>query len=162
MAKYKGTTRTSDKLFKEFFKFYYAHRYKGIMTASLIAGIIIAASGALIVYDGWMLAGAIMVWAGLMLIIYPKTLYKRPYKKMKNQVYGVKFEFEEEYMIETQNHASQKYNYSDLYRVYDTGKYFYFLETKTDASVLAKDDVSDPQGLASFLEQKLSEKYKKA
>lgn len=65
--------------------------------------------------------------------------------------------------IEVENaalHSTGKPRYDEIYELLETADYFIFYFTATQASLLRKKDVEDPEALKAFLKEKFAKKYK--
>lgn len=52
-------------------------------------------------------------------------------------------------------------NYNNIYRIYESNKYFLVYLNKAQASIIRKEDLDDPSGLKNILKEKCGDKYKK-
>lgn len=135
-------TTTNPQLYKEFYKYYYKNATKTLVRITTIIGILAilfamyAVAARINIY-----AAAIPAAAGIMLIIYPHFAYVRPYNSVKHNEITTKFEFYEDMMIEIDKSSRDSYEYSQILKAVETGKYYYIYHTKENASVVDKSSI---------------------
>lgn len=138
----KAKTTTTPKLYLDFFKSYYKEKTKVLVAVTTVIGVIAVLTG---MYGGanhWnIFACAVPVSAGVMLIIYPRFAYKRPYNSVKNNKITTHFEFYDDKMVEIGDASREEYEYSSLLSVWETDGYFYIYHTKENASVVDKNGI---------------------
>lgn len=159
-----GHTETSPLLLKNFFRTYYSEKYKTVKTVTLILAVILFIVSAALYYNGFgLIFPALCVWAGLVMIVYPRTAYRRPYKKMKDMKTTTYFDFYEDKMTERSNGKSESFIYGDIYKTLETNQYFYIFHSPEMASVLEKKDISvgNADMLRDILKSKTEYKRKK-
>lgn len=157
-------TETNPSLLKNFFKTYYSEKYKTTKTVTLILAVILFAAAAALYYNGFgLIFPALCVWAGLMMIIYPRMAYRKPYKRIKDMRTTTYFDFYEDAMTERSGGKSENFNYGDIYMILETNQYFYIFHSPENASVLEKKDISvgNADMLRDILKTKTDYKRKK-
>lgn len=159
-----GHTETNPVLLKNFFRTYYGERYKTAKTVMLIAAIALLFAAAALYYNGFGIAYALIcAWPGVLLIVYPRNMYRRIYKKMKDMRTATYFDFYENHMTERSGGKSESFKYSDIYKTMETNQYFYIFHSAENASVLEKKDITlgSAEDLQSLLSAKTDYKRKK-
>ena len=153
-----GRTQTSPELYKDLYRTYYSETWR---TARIIMNVIGAVCLVLFIYlygqgrnDSYM---GITLMAGIFCFVYPRNAYRRPYKRAMNEKTAMHFTFYEDEMKEKIGGESTIYAYKDMDRVIETPKYFYFFHSKSEVSVLEKENILDagPQELAALLKNKV-------
>ncbi len=158
---YSATTQMSPVIYKDFYKLYYSERLKAFNIISRIIGIIMIIA-AFFMYrrDFGIVWTLIALWIGAFLVVYPNLAYRKPYKRAKNQKQVTHFAFYETYVAEKTNSKSTDYNYSDLMKVVETGKYILIYHTVESVSIVVKSEVQEGyEPLIEFLKSKVE--YKK-
>ena len=154
----KAKTTTNPQLYKEFFKSYYKEKTKTlVMITSIIGVLAILFSMYAFYFIRNMYAVTVPLAAGIMLIIYPRFSYRRPYNSVKNNKITTTFEFYEDMLVEINKASRDSYEYSKLKKVVETDKYFYIYHSAESASVVDKDNIRlcTAEELKSFLKTKL-------
>lgn len=135
----KAKTVTTPELYKVFFKIYYKEKTKALVMVTMIIGIMLVLVGLYAGAQQWNIFSiAILLGGGVMLIIYPRFIYKRPYNAVKNNKITTQFEFFEERMIEINDASQDEYEYGDIDNVIETTNYFFIYHTREKASVVDK------------------------
>lgn len=157
-----GRTTTSPKLYKELYRTYYHENWRAariIMTILAIPFFLCA----LELYNAGKnnIDMVIVLWVAVILVIYPRNVFRRAYKKVQNDVVSIHFTFYQTEMKEKTGGKATVYPYEDMLKVIDAPGYFYFFHTKCDVSVLEKNEIIDgtAQELAELLKSKVK-KYK--
>lgn len=159
-----GHTETTPLLLKNFFRTYYSEKYKTVKTVTLILAVILFIAAAALYYNGFgLIFPALCVWAGLMMIVYPRMAYRKPYKQMKDMKTTTYFDFYEDEMTERSGGKSESFKYGDIYKTLETNQYFYIFHSPQSASVLEKKDISvgNAEMLSNILKSKTEYKRKK-
>lgn len=154
-------SRTSDKIYKEFFKVYYREKFKTASILMIIAAVILFV-GALYSYYNLQnnIAAFFCVWIGIFMIVYPKLAYRKPYKAMKNKSITSHFVFDDEGISEKSGDKIYKCKYENIKKVIETHSLYVFIYNDENASVADKSFLteSDSQILRGYF--KLKSKYK--
>lgn len=152
-------TTTTPKLYLDFFKRYYKEKTRALVIISTILGAVLVLAGMYLTaqHIGNIYSKAILLAAGVMLIIYPRFSYRRPYNSVKNNQITTKFEFYDDKLIEINDSSREEYPYNTLLKVWETPQYFYIYHTKENASVVDKESFKKgtPDELAALLKTKL-------
>ena len=154
----KAKTTTNPQLYKEFFKSYYKEKTKILVViTSIIGALAILFAMYALYFIGNLFAVTIPLAAGIMLIIYPRFSYMRPYNSVKNNKITTTFEFYEDCLVEINKASRDSYKYSDLMKIVETDKYFYIYHSAESASVIDKSNIRlcTEDELKSFLKTKL-------
>ena len=106
---------------------------------------------------------AILIGGGVMLMIYPRFSYRRPYNSVKDNKITTKFEFYNDRMVEINDSSCEEYYYSSILKVWETEEYFYIYHTPENASVIDKKGIStgSPEKLKALLSGKVEYIVKK-
>ncbi|MGN0107707.1 MAG: YcxB family protein [Hominilimicola sp.] len=158
---FSASTQMTPMIYKDFYKLYYKERLKVFNIVSEIVAVI-AIIGAFVMYrkDFGLVWTVIAIWIGAFLLFYPHMAYKKPYKKAKDKKQTTHFAFYETYVSEKTNSQETNYNYSDLMKVIETGKYFMIFHNIESISIVDKANVKgDCNELAQLLKSKTT--YKK-
>ncbi len=125
--------------YKAFFRFHYKTRQKGIRTALTIIAIIIALIGIYVFGTTNQVVGVIMLWAALMLTVYPRNMYRTSARRMKkSDPVTSHISFYDDEMSENRAAKKKTYKYSELHKVYETKSYYYIYYTPDNAAVIPK------------------------
>jgi purine-cytosine permease-like protein len=154
----KAKTTTTPKLYLDFFKKYYKEKTKTLVIVTTIIGVILVIAGLYAAANQKnTFAVAIPIAAGVMLAVYPRFSYRRPYNSVKNNVITTSFEFYNDRLVEINDATREEYAYSDLLKVWETAQYLYIYHTKDNASVVDKNGFSlgTPESLSAVLKDKL-------
>ncbi len=139
----KAKTTTNPKLYLEFFKSYYKEKTKTLTTVTTIIG---AAAVLFGIYAAGMSLNlftiSIPLAVGLMLIIYPRFSYRRPYNSVKNNTITTRFEFYDDRLVEINDASRDEYYYASLLKIHETDDYFYIYHNKENASVVDKKNIT--------------------
>lgn len=157
-------TETNPVLYKNFFRTYYSEKLKTVKIFTMIIAIILFAAALYLYYSGAPLIWpGLCVWIGLLMIIYPRNTYRRPYRKMKNMRVTTYFDFYGDSMTERSGGKAESFKYSDIYKTIETNQYFYIFHTPDSASVIEKKDINhgDADGLRTLLKSNTNYKRKK-
>ena len=156
-----ASTQMTPMIYRDFYKLYYKERLKVFTIVSTIVAII-AIIGAAVMYKKgfgpvWTV---IALWIGVFLLFYPHMAYRKPYKRAKDKKQTTHFTFYETFVSEKTNSQETDYNYADLMKVMETGKYFLIFHNIESISIVDKANVKGDCGkLAEFLKTKTN--YKK-
>lgn len=155
----KAETTTSPKLYLDFFKKYYKEKTRVLVIITTVIGIICVLAGAYAyaAQEGIYIC-AVLIAAGVMLAVYPRFSYRRPYNSVKDNVITTKFEFYDDKLVEINDATREEYMYSELMKVWETPEYFYIYHTKESASVVDKQGftLGTPEELSSILKEKVA------
>lgn len=139
----KASTTTTPRIYLDFFKSYYKEKTKTLTFITTVIGACLLATGL------WsslnrvsVITCAILIGGGVMLMIYPRFSYRRPYNSVKDNKITTKFEFYKDRMVEINDSSREEYYYSDLLKVWETDEYFYIYHTPENASVVDKKGIS--------------------
>lgn len=160
--RFAAKTEFNEKVYKDFFKFYYRQKWKAMRIVTTVVGIL-ALLPAYYFSRTDQLGGAVpCLWLAAFLIIYPRNAYRRPYRRMRSDRSLVRFDFYDDYFVEKSSQKEQKVTYESLHRVYETPKYFYVFSDTSNVNVVLKDGITlgDAAGLRGFLKQRLDKRYK--
>lgn len=161
---YKATTQMTPAIYKNFYKIYYKEKMKIANVIMFVIGIAVIAGGIYMYNTGQpLLWTVIALWIGIFLIVYPKMMYRKPYKKVKDNSQTTHFSFYENYMTEKINSEKTTYYYSDLQKIIETKKYFLIFHNPESVSIVDKEKLScDSKTIASFLKTKTEYKVSKS
>ncbi len=152
-----GHTETNPAILKDFFRTYYSERYKNVKIVTLVIAVILLIAAAALYYRGFgLIYPFICVWAGAVLIIYPRNMYRRPYKRMKDTRVTTYFDFYADRMTERSGGNTETYKYSEIYKTMETLQYFYIFHSPENVSILEKKDIT--LGNADILRELLKAK----
>ncbi len=136
-------TETNPILLKNFYRTYYSEKYRTVKIVTLIIAVILFLAAAALYYNGFgLIYPFILVWAGAVMIIYPRNAYRKPYKSMKNTRTVTHFDFYPDSMTERSGSGTETFRYGDIYRVIETNQYFYIFHSPDTASVVEKSNIS--------------------
>ena len=158
---FSASTQMTPVIYRDFYKLYYKERLKVFNIVATIVAIIAILGAAVMYRKGFSLVWTVIaLWIGIFLLIYPRMAYKKPYKRAKDKKQTTHFAFYETYVSEKTNSKGTDYNYSDLMKVIETGKYFLIFHSIESISIVDKTGVKEDCGaLAEFLKTKTA--YKK-
>lgn len=159
-----ASTETNPMLYKNFFRMYYNEKLAAVKVVTLIIAIIMFVAALYFYYSDFPLIWTgVFMWIGLLLIIYPRNAYRKPYRRMKNERVTTYFDFYADSMTERSGGSSESFKYSDIYRTIETNQYFYIFHTPESASVVEKSDINlgDADGLRALLKSKTNYKRRK-
>ena len=162
---YTVTTVTNPALYREFFRMYYKETLKTMRIATTIIGVLLVVLAVNIFINDFGLVWALLcAWVGAVLLVYPRNAFRKPYRKMKGNIAQTRFDFFEDYMTEKAAGQKERYEYADMYKTIETGKYIYLFHEKNSVSVVDKSDMAeeDAKGLSNFLKSKTNYKFKKS
>lgn len=154
----KAKTTTNPKLYRDFFKMYYKEKTKTLTFVTTVIGACLTATGLWsYVNRASIITCAILIAGGVMLMIYPRFVYKRPYNSVKDNVITTTFEFYNDRMVEINDASREEYLYSELLKVWETEDYFYIYHTPENASVVDKTGIKKgtPEELKALLNGKV-------
>lgn len=155
-------TETNPVLYKNFFRTYYSEKLKTVKIITLIVAVILFVAALYLYYNGAPLMWpGICLWIGLVLIIYPRNAYRKPYRKVKDTRVTTHFDFYSDSMTERSGGNEESFKYSDVYKTIETNQYFYIFHTPESASVVEKSNINfgDADRLRTIL--KLNTNYKR-
>lgn len=154
----RAKTTTNPKLYKEFFKSYYKEKTKTLVMITSVIGVlaILFSMYAFAVIKN-IFTVTIPLAAGIMLIIYPRFSYRRPYNSAKKNKITTTFEFYDDRLVEINKASRDSYKYSELMKVTETDDYFYIYHSAESASVVDKSNIRlcTEAELRDFLKTKL-------
>ena len=157
-----GRTIMNPQLLKELYKLFYKENYKTlriILTVIGAAAIVIA----VMMYGNNMPLPyiAIALWIGVFALVYPRNMYRTPYKRAKDEKGTMLFSFYDTYMKERAEGETKEYRYADMDKLIESPQYLYFFHTKRDVSVLEKSEITGntAEGLTAVLKMRVN-KYK--
>lgn len=135
----KITSRMADAEFMDFFKLYYREKAKAARYIMLAAAVLLLVTAlySYIVRNN-IIAALVCIWLGVFLIVYPRRMYRKPYKAVKGKMMTSKFTFTDDALTEKAGKESIEKKYSDIQKVIETDKYFVFFYEGQNASVLCK------------------------
>ena len=154
----KAKTTTNPQLYKEFFKSYYKEKTKTlVMITTIIGALAILFSMYAFYFIGNLLAVTVPFAGGIMLIIYPRFSYRRPYNSVKKNKITTTFEFYDDVLVEINKTSRDSYKYSELLKIVETDNYFYIYHSPESASVIDKSNIKlcTEDELKRFLKTKL-------
>lgn len=153
---YSGSTKMSPVIYKDFYKLYYKERMKAVNVILLVIGIAVIAGGIYLYKTSQpLLWTVIALWIGAFLIVYPRMMYRKPYKRAKNNTQSTHFSFYETYMTEKTNSEKTTHYYSDLKKITETKKYFLIFHDNENVSIVDKDNLDcSSEELSAFLKTK--------
>lgn len=152
-----AVTETNPTLYKCFFRTYYKEKLKAANMITLILAIILFIAAAYLYYNGFPLMWpGICVWIGLILIVYPRNMFRRSYRKMKDTRMTIYFDFYDDHMTERSGGKSEDFKYSDIYKTIETNRYFYIFHSPENASVVEKSGIKsgDADKLRNLIKSK--------
>ena len=151
----KASTVTTPEMYKEFYKSYYKEKMRVFLIVATVIGAALIAFGlySTTVFLNIYVSSATIA-AGIVLIIYPRFAYRRPYKSVKDNKIKMSFEFYKDRFREITESAEEFHFYSDMKKVSQTGNYIYIFHTAESASVVDKSQIKllSPDELYSMLE----------
>jgi len=157
-----GRTITNPQLLKELYKIFYKENYRHVRIITTIIGAA-AIAAAVMMFGNNMPIPYILIalWIGLFMLIYPRNMYRTPYKRAKNEKGTMLFTFYDTYMKERTNGETKEYRYADMDKMIESPQYLYFFHTKRDVSVLEKSEIcgNTAEGLIAVLKMRVN-KYK--
>lgn len=158
---FSASVQMTPEIYKDFYRLYYKDRLKVFNAVTSVIAILLLVAAYVMQRQGFGLVWTVIaLWIGAFLLVYPRMAYKKPYKRAKDIKQTTHFTFYETYVSEKTNSKPSDYNYSDLMKVVETGKYFFIYHTPQSVSIVEKDKVKeDANSLAEFLKTKTS--YKK-
>lgn len=135
----KITSRMADAEFRDFFKLYYREKTKIARIIMFLAAVvlIITALYSYIIRNN-IVAALVCIWLGFFLIVYPRRMYRKPYKEVRDKMMTSKFTFTDDGLIEKSGKESIEKKYSDIQKVVENDKYFVMFYEGQNASVLCK------------------------
>lgn len=158
---FSASVQMTPMIYKDFYKAYYAEKLSVFNSAAIIIAALLLLGAVYILKNGFgILWAVILAWIGVFIVFYPRMLYRKPYKRSKNSSQTTHFAFYENYMTERINSKTEKYMYSSLDHVTETGKYFLIYHSAQSVSIVDKSRMScASEEMASFL--KVKTKYKR-
>lgn len=157
----KAKTTTTPKIYRDFFKSYYKDKNKLLVKITTVIAVLIMIASIILFMLGYgILIAAAVLSAGIVLSIYPRFSYRRPYKAVKDTKLTTTFEFYENKMAEKNSDSKDSYKYRSIKKVWETPEYFYIFHSKEKASVIVKDKFSTgtPEDVANLFREN-AEKY---
>ncbi len=154
----KAKTTTNPKLYLDFFKMYYKEKTKTLTFITTVIGACLTVTGLWAYINRTnIITCAILIAGGVMLMIYPRFVYRRPYSSAKNNVITTLFEFYDDRMVEINDASREEYLYSQLLKVWETEDYFYIYHTPENASVVDKKGIKkgSPEELKALLSRQV-------
>lgn len=151
-----ASTQMTPAIYKDFYKTYYAQKLKVFNALSIVIAAAAIAGGAYMYNKGFGLMWAVIViWIGVFAFIYPRIMYKKPYKRSKDTSQTTHFSFYENVMREKSGSYSEEYSYGQIERVLENSKYFFIFHDKDSVSIIDKSSVSGgADKLSGFLSVK--------
>ncbi len=156
---YTAATTMSPTVYKDFYKIYYSQKLKVFNFIAVIIAAALAVAAVLMYKDGFgLLWPLIAVWAGIFLLVYPRMLYRKPYKRSRDAVQTTHFIFYEDYMTEKSKSRTSEYRYSELERVLESGGYFIIYHNSDSVSIVDKSGADNAEGISQLLKTKTNYK----
>ncbi len=150
---YSAVTVMSPAIYKEFYRAYYKDRYKTFIWVSTLISIIAAFAALYMFFNAknpiWCL---IPMWICGFMLIYPRNMYKKPYKRSRNTAVTTHFAFYEYEATEKTNSKKSSYKYTDLSKIIETSNHFVIIHNDENASVVDKSSLDgDVKVFSQFL-----------
>lgn len=139
---YHAQTASSRALYKNLYRFHYKQRYRVLRIVCTVTAVLMLLTALYITVNGMgTLAALAVLWAAAVLLVYPRCIYRRPWKQDRDKKHIFRYSFFDTYYEE--KYSSQKcvVKYTDIYKVFETGQYFYIYRDKDTVSVLDKSDI---------------------
>ncbi len=138
----KGETTTNPGMYKELFKYYYKSKMFVPVTVISVIGILLILFGIFMFFRNAKVIIVLALFiAGVILAVYPRFAYRRPYKAVRNNKITTKYEFYDEYMIEIGENSKEKLEYSSFKDIHETKKYIYLFKSAESATVIDKSEI---------------------
>ena len=160
MVHFKVLTISDQRMTKDMLKFYYAVKYRTARLLLTIAAVLLIISALRLLWADSTVGGVIAAWAAVMLLAYPRLLYRRPYKQMKGLSQRTKYEFGDDSFCDIHSGEKNVYRYSQLAAVYDMPQYIYLVSEEYEIAALRKEDIPELPAFTAFLREKAGKKYK--
>lgn len=126
--------------YKLFFRYYFKMRYKTVWNILTVVAVIFAFAGVLLIGRGVQLPALALIWAALMLAIYPRNMYRTAARRMKKAgSVTSRISFYDDKLCEERAGEKNMYSYSSLYKSCETASYIYIFCTRREALVIPKD-----------------------
>lgn len=153
---YSASTQMTPDIYKDFYKTYYSEKLKVLNIFTSISAVLLIIAAVFLYYKNFgILWSLIALWLGVFLLIYPRRIYRKPYKKSKDSKQTTHFAFYNTYMTEKANSQKKNYTYSDLKKIIETKKYFFIFHSDENVSIVCKENIDgDSDSLASLLKTK--------
>ena len=161
MSRFKVIVVSDQRMTKDMLKFFYAVKYRLPRLFLTIAAVLLLILSFRLLSSGSTVGGCVAAWAAAMFLVYPRLLYRRPYKQMKGLSQHVKYEFGDDSFCDVHSGEKKEYLYSQLAAVYDMPQYIYLVSEDYEIAALRKEDISELSAFTSFLREKVGKKYKK-
>lgn len=158
---YTAFTQMTPAVYKDFYKIYYRERLRVFTIITAVIGILLIALGVYIYKKEFgIMWSVIAVWIGAVLLVYPRSAYKKPYKRAKDAKLTTRFAFYEDYVSERTDSVTTDYSYNSLLKVLETNKYILIFHLQESVSIVEKKSVKEgADGLCRLLSSKV--KYRK-
>lgn len=139
---YYAQTESSRAMYKNLYRFHYKQRYRVLIMLCTAAAVFMLLAALYITVNGMgaLLAFAV-VWAAAVLLVYPRCMYRRPWKQDRDKKYIFRYSFFDKYYEEKCLSQKCVVKYTDIYKVFETGQYFYIYRDKNTVSVVDKSDI---------------------
>jgi hypothetical protein len=153
---FSASTQMSPDIYKDFYKTYYNEKLKVFNIFAVIAAVILILAAMFFYYRGLGLAWSLIeLWVAIFLLIYPRRMYRKPYKRAKDTSQTTHFEFFDDYMSEKTHSRVHNCQYKDIKKIIETKKYFFIFLGGDNASIIDKSTVeNDASSLSSFLKSR--------
>lgn len=158
----KASTTTTQEMYKEFFKYYYKEKTKVLVIITTVIGAVLVLAGVYWYRQNWSIFSVAILFAGgVMLEIYPRFVYIRPYNAVKDNKITTSFEFYTDKLIEINAASKEEYEYDNIVRIVETERYLYIYYSREQASVVDKSCFSygTHDDLKSVLLKRIPDRY---
>ncbi len=160
MVHFKVLSISDQRMTKDMLKFYYAVKYRIPRLLLTVAAVLLLIFAFRLLSLDSTISGLVAAWAGVMLLVYPRLLYRRPYKQMKGLSQRVKYEFGDDSFCDIHSGEKSEYLYSQLAAVYELPLYIYLVSEDYEIAALRKEDIDELSAFTAFLKEKAGKKYK--
>lgn len=157
---YTASTQMTPVIYKDFYKTYYKQKLGAFNVISVVIAAIAIIAAIYLYSKGFgILWAVIAAWAGVFVLVYPRMLYRKPYKRSKDASQTTHFTFYENFMTEKSKSYSEEYEYGKLEKVLESNKYFFIFHNSDSVSIVDKNSADNADMLSEFLRTKT--KYKR-
>lgn len=149
-----SVTLTPD-IYKTFYKTYYSEKLRKFNIVAVIIAVLLIIGAMYIYFNGFGMVWFLSALAiAIFLLLYPRGVYRRPYKKSKDISQTTHFAFYEDSFSEKTNSKTDNHRYSNLKNIIETNKYIFIFQSDENASIVDKSTVKDIEALIDFLKSK--------
>lgn len=129
------------KQYKDFYRFYYAYKYRVLKIVLAVASVFIILMALWFYAVNNMAMAFILLWLAVLMFVYPRNTYRSAAKPMKNKSQAIKISFFDTFLRENSTGEINRYNYEDIIKTKETTTYFYILFSGENGIIIPKADI---------------------